>query len=62
MTNSCRGEGSRGRKRYSVECIGAAVKVHENDTSIGDICRKMGISEDLILGKAMSQDITRRKR
>ena len=33
------------RKRYSVEQIVAAVKAHENGTSIGDICRKMGISE-----------------
>ena len=33
------------RKRYSVERIVAAVKAHENGTSIGDICRKLGISE-----------------
>ena len=33
------------RKRYSVEQIVAAVKAHENGTLIGDICRKMGISE-----------------
>ena len=33
------------RKRYSVERITAAVKAHENGTSIGDICRKMGVSE-----------------
>ena len=33
------------RKRYSVERIVAAVKAHENGASIGDICRKMGISE-----------------
>ena len=33
------------RKRYSVEQIVAAVKAHENGTSIGDICRKLGISE-----------------
>jgi len=33
------------RKRYSVERIVAAVKANENGTSIGDICRKMGIAE-----------------
>ena len=33
------------RKRYLVEPIVAAVKAHENGTQIGDICRKMGISE-----------------
>ena len=33
------------RKRYSVEQIVAVVKAHENGTLIGDICRKMGISE-----------------
>ena len=32
------------RKRYSVEQIVAAVKVHERGTSIGDIYRKMGIA------------------
>ena len=33
------------RKRYSVERIVAAVKAHESGTSIGDICRKLGIAE-----------------
>ena len=33
------------RKRYSVERIVAAVKANESGTSIGDICRKMGIAE-----------------
>ena len=33
------------RKRYSVERIVAAVKAHEGGTSIGDICRKLGIAE-----------------
>ena len=33
------------RKRYLVEPIVSAVKAHENGTQIGDICRKMGISE-----------------
>ena len=33
------------RKRDSVEQIVVAVKAHENGTSIGDICRKLGILE-----------------
>ncbi|MCY4420222.1 MAG: transposase [Gammaproteobacteria bacterium] len=33
------------RKRYSVERIVAAVKANESGTSIGDICRKIGIAE-----------------
>ena len=33
------------RKRHSVEHIIAAVKAHETGTSVGEICRKMGISE-----------------
>ena len=33
------------RKRYSVEQIVTAVKAHESGTSIGDICRKLGIAE-----------------
>ena len=33
------------RKRYSVERIVAAVKAQENGTSIGNICRKTGISQ-----------------
>ncbi len=33
------------RKRYSVEQIVAAVKAQEGGTSIGGICRKLGISE-----------------
>ena len=42
----CNGEEvSMARKRYSVERIVSAVKAHESGTSIGDICRKVGISE-----------------
>lgn len=33
------------RKLYSVERIVAAAKAHENGTGIGEICRKLGISE-----------------
>jgi len=33
------------RKRYSVEAIVAAVKHHEQGTSVPDICRKLGIAE-----------------
>ena len=33
------------RKGYSVERIVSTVKAYGNGTSIGDICRKMGISE-----------------
>lgn len=33
------------RKRYSVESIVAAVKLHEQGTSVPDICRKLGIAE-----------------
>ena len=39
-----------------------ALKAHENGTSVGDPCRKMEISEDLSLDKAVSEGITRRKR
>ena len=46
MMIPCKGEEvNMARKRYSVEQIVAAVKAHENGTLIGDICRKMGISE-----------------
>ncbi len=33
------------RKRYSVEQIIAAVKLHESGTSVADIARKLGIAE-----------------
>jgi len=33
------------RKRYSVEQIVAAVKLHEQGTTASDICRKLGIAE-----------------
>ena len=33
------------RKRYTVEQIVAVIKAHEDGTSIGDLCRKLGISE-----------------
>ncbi len=33
------------RKRYSAERVVAAVKTHEGGTSIGGMCRKLGISE-----------------
>jgi len=32
-------------KRYSVEQIVAAVKLHEQGTTAADICRKLGIAE-----------------
>ena len=34
------------RKRFFVEQIVTAVKLHESGTSIANICRKMGIAED----------------
>lgn len=33
------------RKQFTVEKITAAVHQHELGTSVGDICRKLGISE-----------------
>ena len=33
------------RKRYSVEQIVTAVKLHEQGTAAVDICRKLGIAE-----------------
>ena len=33
------------RKRHSIEQIVAAVKLHEQGTSVADICRKLGIAE-----------------
>ena len=33
------------RKRFSVEQIVTAVKLHESGSSIANICRKMGIAE-----------------
>lgn len=33
------------RKRFSVEQIVAAVKMHESGASVADICRKLGIAE-----------------
>ncbi len=48
------------RKRYSVERIVAAVKAHENGTSIGDICCKMGILEaTFIAGRRFTEDLSR---
>ena len=33
------------KKRFSVEQIIAAVKLHEDGMSVADICRKLGIAE-----------------
>jgi len=33
------------KKRFSVEQIVAAVKLHEDGMSVADICRKLGIAE-----------------
>ena len=48
------------RKRYSVEQIVAAVKVHENGTSIGEICPKMGTRKLLFTdGRRIMEDSSR---
>ena len=37
------------KKRFSVEQIIAAVKLHEDGMSVADICRKPGIAEGTFL-------------